>query len=155
MKLRPGSTADLDALQALEGRCFGADAWTRAQLQAQLRRADGVFLLGTGDQDRPIGFALGWVVGDLGELLRMAVAPELRRAGHGGRLLDGFIQACRDRGADELWLELREDNDPARRLYERRGFRTTGRRADYYTDGTAAILMGWRAPKPPRGRARA
>ena len=48
-------------------------------------------------------------------------------------------------GASELFLEVREDNEPAKYLYNRAGFVQVGRRADYYTanDGNrrAAITM--------------
>ena len=44
-----------------------------------------------------------------------------------------------------MFLEVDEDNEPARRLYRRAGFREVGRRAGYYQQGrdhaaTALVL---------------
>ena len=49
------------------------------------------------------------------------------------------LDALASAGADRVSLEVREDNAPARALYERAGYRRHGRVADYYEDGTAAI----------------
>lgn len=43
----------------------------------------------------------------------------------------------------QAWLEVHEANQSARYLYEKLGFRETGKRAKYYSDGAAAILYTW------------
>jgi ribosomal-protein-alanine N-acetyltransferase len=50
----------------------------------------------------------------------------------GGRLLDHFIAVARDRGVGRLFLEVRESNEVALRLYASRGFHRVGRRKGYY-----------------------
>ncbi len=42
-----------------------------------------------------------------------------------------------------VWLEVHEENQSARYLYEKLGFQRTGQRAKYYSDGRAAILYTW------------
>ncbi len=39
---------------------------------------------------------------------------------------------CRDQAAERLWLEVRQSNQRAQRLYERYGFRFIGVRRGYY-----------------------
>jgi ribosomal-protein-alanine N-acetyltransferase len=40
----------------------------------------------------------------------------------------------------ELWLEVHEVNVSAQNLYEKLGFRLSGRRPRYYKDGATALL---------------
>jgi ribosomal-protein-alanine N-acetyltransferase len=40
-----------------------------------------------------------------------------------------------------MLLEVRSDNDDARRLYERMGFQTIATRRRYYSDGSDALIM--------------
>ncbi len=64
-----------------------------------------------------------WVVG-------VYVAPDYRgrSAGVADRLLDAVIAWARDQAkVSELRLEVREDNESAKRFYTRRGFRPTGK----------------------------
>jgi GNAT superfamily N-acetyltransferase len=91
-------------------------------------------------------------------LVYMWVAPEHRRAGHGGRLIEAVVEWARQAGATELRLDVTDDG--ARALYERAGFVLDGRRdvlphaPDVVDLGmTRRLTPGTGAP-PPRGRSR-
>ena len=72
------------------------------------------------------------------EILNLAVAPGSRRQGIGRQLLRNAVE--RNRG--ECFLEVRESNEPARRFYERLGFKTVTKRLRYYSNPPeAAIVM--------------
>ena len=135
---REATAAEVDAVVALERLCFPADAWTRSMVAEELARPGGIFLV-YGPPGAPTAFAMGWSV--LGELhvLRVAVAPSLRRTGIGARLVVALEQAAHE--AETAWLEVREDNLPAIRLYESTGYAAVGRRPRYYADGCAALLF--------------
>ena len=55
-----------------------------------------------------------------------------RQAGVGSALVRHLAAEAAASGAVSLLLEVRESNTPARRLYEKIGFRVQGRRKDYY-----------------------
>lgn len=55
------------------------------------------------------------------------VAPERWGDGLGGELVDAVLSEARSRGYDRAQLWTNAQNDRAHRLYERRGFRRTGR----------------------------
>jgi ribosomal protein S18 acetylase RimI-like enzyme len=57
----------------------------------------------------------------------MAVDPESRRSGVGAALLAAAEDEARRRGLPYMALMVTEDNAEARRLYERRGYRTERR----------------------------
>lgn len=114
-------------LAALHAACFTVPRpWTAAEFADLIARTD-TFLLQEGD-----GFLLGRAVAGEAELLTLAVAPKARRQGTGARLVAGFLTQAAARGAETAFLEVAEDNQPARALYERAGFTPAGRRRAYY-----------------------
>lgn len=105
-----------------------------------LLAARGSILVHEGD-----AFALGRCVAGEAELLTIAVDPASQGRGLGRLCLRRFLDACRDAGADRVFLEVATSNRAARSLYETEGFREDGRRKGYYrTSGGApvdALLM--------------
>lgn len=97
-----------------------------------------------------VGFGLYRVAADEAELLTLAVLPEARRAGCGGRLLAACEAGARHRGAARMFLEVSEANAAARGLYGAAGFADSGRRKGYYrrADGSRAdaIVMAKAIP---------
>ena len=76
------------------------------------------------------------------ELLDIAVAPEARRTGIGEAMLATAVAYAEEHGAEKVWLEVREGNADALRLYKRYGFREVGRRKAYYASPVEdAVLM--------------
>jgi|SRR6185312_6892770 len=75
---------------------------------------------------------------DAWELSVLATKSSSQFKGHMTKLLKAVIeQYNRER---QLWLEVHENNTSARKLYEKCGFESQGRRPSYYRDGAAAIL---------------
>lgn len=127
------------ALAALHARSFTTPRpWTEAEFAGFL--ADPLaFLLIEGDA----GFLLGRAVAGEAELLTFAVTPEARQRGLGRKLVSRFLYQARLRGADSAFLEVAEDNAPARALYAQAGFVEAGRRRRYYhaPDGRAVDAL--------------
>jgi ribosomal-protein-alanine N-acetyltransferase len=125
-------------LAALHATAFDAP-WTAAAFAGLLDQA-GVFAVEASD-----GFILMRAVADEAEILTLAVRPEARGRGQGTRLVAEGVAAASVRGADQVFLEVAEDNASALGLYARTGFVETGRRPAYYSrpDGSrvAALLF--------------
>jgi ribosomal-protein-alanine N-acetyltransferase len=79
------------------------------------------------------GFVLSRLAGDEAEILSIAVATSRRERGLARRLLDLHLRRLAGLGASAVFLEVDEDNQSARRLYARAGFRDVGRRPAYYS----------------------
>lgn len=86
-----------------------------------------------------VGFVLASLVVDEAEILTLAVDTALRRQGVAGGLLDVVEATAKARGAQRIFLEVADDNTPARRLYQKRAYKAFGRRPRYYATPTAAI----------------
>ena len=80
----------------------------------------------------PIGFILARSVAGEAEILTLAVDPSDRRRGVGCALVEAAAATALAAGAQTLWLEVAQDNTPARSLYARAGFEQVGRRPAYY-----------------------
>jgi ribosomal-protein-alanine N-acetyltransferase len=81
------------------------------------------------------GFILSRLAGGEAEIL--AVASARRGRGLARALLNLHLRRLAGLGAGAVFLEVDEDNEPARRLYRRAGFREVGRRPGYYQQGRA------------------
>jgi ribosomal-protein-alanine N-acetyltransferase len=115
----------------LEAEAFSTP-WS-ADTFRRLLRSGGPALLVAELPELPVaGYAVLWCFGDQGELANIAVAPGCRGRGIGSRLLTAVLDMARDRGVEELFLEVRESNERAIDMYERRGFELLGRRVGYY-----------------------
>jgi ribosomal-protein-alanine N-acetyltransferase len=79
-----------------------------------------------------LGYSVTWFVSDESEIANLAVAPAARRGGVGALLLDMVLAASESAGARAIFLEVRESNNAARRLYASRDFTVVGRRKEYY-----------------------
>jgi ribosomal protein S18 acetylase RimI-like enzyme len=128
-------------LALLEDSAFSTDRLSSARLAA-LVRSPAARLLACWRGDALAGYAL--LLTRRGSrkarLYSIAVAKSEFGRGVGLRLLNAIERAARAAGANQLRLEVREDNQPAISLYEKAGFVRTGRRAEYYEDGADALL---------------
>src|SRR5688500_1132711 len=90
------------------------------------------------------GFILSRIAAEEAEILSVAVSPARRGQGLARALLNLHMRRLAGLGARTVFLEVDEDNTPARRLYARAGFQEVGRRAGYYqhtAGNTAAALV--------------
>ena len=91
------------------------------------------------------GFILSRLVAGEAEILSVAVSSARRGRGLARALLNLHLRRLAGLGARAVFLEVDEDNEPARRLYQRAGFHEVGRRPGYYQQGrdraaTALVL---------------
>lgn len=86
--------------------------------------------------------AVVWFIIDEVHVATIAVHPSFRRLKIGQQLLVHVIDAAAKEGAQHAFLEVREHNQAARKMYQKFGFVEAGVRPRYYSDtGEDAILM--------------
>ena len=81
---------------------------------------------------RTVGFAVSRIGADEAEILSVAIDARHRGRGLSRDLLLTHLGHLSGRGVRRIFLEVEENNAPARRLYERTGFTVVGRRERYY-----------------------
>ena len=131
VRIVPMSGDHLDEIAALEKICFST-LWSRAMLAEELDNACSAFLTALDEDGRVIGYAGLQVVLDEGYIANIAVRPEDRQKGVASQLLQVFIDFARGNKLAFLTLEVRPSNTAAIVLYGHHGFRTAGRRKNYY-----------------------
>jgi ribosomal-protein-alanine acetyltransferase len=143
MTLRLATPDDLDAIMLIETRSFPTDAWSVDAMRSELASPHGRYLVDEHD-GAVIGY--GGVRALLGsadaDIQTIAFAAEHRGGGRGRALLRALLDAASERGAREVFLEVRADNPSAEGLYVSEGFEEIGRRPHYYQpDDVDAIVM--------------
>jgi ribosomal-protein-alanine N-acetyltransferase len=130
----------LEDVCRLEARCYPAP-WSAALIRGEFEKSAsmriGVRVLST-----LVAYSFNYLVVDELHVLNVAVAPEQRGKGYGSLLLRTVLETGKRRGARYATLEVRESNLVAQELYEKAGFRFTGRRKAYYrNNGEDALVM--------------
>jgi len=87
------------------------------------------------------GFILSRLAAGEAEILSVAIAPKQRGRGFARPLLDLNLRRLAGLGARTVFLEVDENNAPARALYRRAGFADVGRRKSYYQSGANALVL--------------
>jgi ribosomal-protein-alanine N-acetyltransferase len=133
--LREAALEDAAALARVHAAAF-ADPWDAEVIGGFLRSPEVVGLIA---EAPPAAFGLCRRIVDEAEVLTLAVAPEHRRRGLGGALLEAMASRARRAGAKALFLEVARDNDAGLALYQTAGFTEVGVRRAYYSRPTGAM----------------
>ncbi len=130
--IEAAAVGDVPRVAAIERLAF-SDPWPATAFAGLVGRDHVLFLVVREDAGTPVvGYVVAILAGDEGEIANLAVAPEFRTRGIGGGLVDRILGELPRRGVERLYLEVRESNAEARRLYGSRGFEEVGRRPGYY-----------------------
>ena len=133
---------DAAALAAIHVASFNR-GWSEPEFE-QLLTDRNVIADRAASGRKPVGFIVSRRAADEAEILSVAVARAWRGRGLSRKLLDLHLRRLAGLGLRAVFLEVDEDNVPARKLYARAGFLQVGRRPGYYAQGrdkAAAALV--------------
>lgn len=128
----------IDEIYYAEKCCF-AEPWTLAMLESEIENPLSVIETARRGE-KTVGYALGRVVADEAELLKICVLCDYRRQGIAEKMLSELLAKMREKGAAACYLEVRSRNLPAILLYKRLGFAEVGLRKNYYHDDDAVLM---------------
>ena len=131
VRIVPMNADHLDEVAELERICFSVP-WSRNMLAEELDNLLSAFLVALDDNDKVVGYAGVQIILDEGYITNVAVRPECRRQGIAAKLLQVFLDFAKANKLAFLTLEVRASNYDAIALYGSRGFRSVGRRKNYY-----------------------
>ncbi len=135
MLIRRGIRADIPDLMALERQALAAAHWSPEQYQTVFSGGALSRILLVVESDGGIqGFIAGRILEKEWEIENVVVAKSAQRRSLGSQLLQEFVALARERGGGKIFLEVRESNLAARRLYEKFSFSESGRRRFYYRE---------------------
>jgi ribosomal protein S18 acetylase RimI-like enzyme len=125
--IRPGRPSDVSAIRAIQMSTHTASHWEPATYFE--------FTVSVAERSGEVsGFMVSREIAGEIEVLNLATASETRRQGIATQLLASL-------DAEDVFLEVRESNRPARKLYEKLGFVVVGTRPEYYDDPVESALV--------------
>ena len=140
MILREMLIDDLEQVMEIERELFHVP-WTREGFFTFLTREDAMFLV-VEEKGQILGYCGLLMVLDEGDITNVAVRPDHRKKGIADAILTDVLSESQKRGARTIYLEVRESNLPAQKLYEKHGFVSCGIRKNFYRKPTEhAIVM--------------
>jgi ribosomal-protein-alanine N-acetyltransferase len=134
--LSEATIRDAAAIAVLHGASFRR-GWSDGEIERLLIERNTVCHRATVGRTL-CGFILSRLAAGEAEILSVAVTQARRGRGLARALLNLHLRRLAGLGASAVFLEVDEDNEPARRLYSRAGFREVGRRPAYYQKATGA-----------------
>lgn len=106
-------------------------SWSASQIAEAAESADYVYVAAT-ENGALWGVCSCVFSADDGEILNLAVRPEMRRRGVGRGLLCAVAEAAKEKGCMKLVLEVASRNEAAIALYTSVGFVKAGLRKNFY-----------------------
>jgi len=130
-----------DALAELEKLAIGAgEGWSAESFRSEAGKNNG-FVLYIQSGDRTAALLTGYYAAGEGDITNIAVHPDFRRKGLAQALIVEFEKLLPD-DAHEIFLEVRESNEPAENLYKKCGFEQISLRKNFYVNPREnAIVM--------------
>lgn len=142
MIIREMQAQDVDEVTALEASCF-SQPWLRHDFEEILTNPDRIYLVAV-EGDTLLGGCMMTEIAGEGDISNVAVYEKYRRKGIAKALLTELLQIGDRRNVKDYTLEVREQNAPARRLYESLGFVSEGIRPNFYENPKDHAVIMWR-----------
>jgi ribosomal-protein-alanine N-acetyltransferase len=153
--LRAMSGADVPAVHVLEQHLFPEDAWSEEMLRGELAGQPGTrhYVVAEAPGGELVGYAGLAAAGGQADVQTIGVRADRRGSGIGAALLTELLDEAARRDSEAVFLEVRADNDAARRLYRRFGFDEVGLRKRYYQPSNVDAIVMCRKlrERPPMG----
>jgi ribosomal-protein-alanine N-acetyltransferase len=140
--LRPMRWWDIEAVAAIDADVFGPTAWSVAAFWSELSGVPATkHYIAAVEGEMVVGYA-GLALGpDDADVQTIAVTRSVQRTGLGRRMMTEILGVAVERGAGQLFLEVRHDNEGAIFLYRSLGFEQISLRKSYYAPGLDAVIM--------------
>jgi ribosomal-protein-alanine N-acetyltransferase len=141
--LRLARLADAEAISSMTSEYIEAGLKARyspLRIGRLIADRETIVLVADGDA-RPAGFSVMSFGEERAHLALIAVRPGRRRAGVGRSMMDWLTESALTAGIASIHLELRADNAPALRFYQRLGFSETVVVPGYYDGRIDALRM--------------
>ncbi len=131
---------DLPAVIEIERASFSTP-WSETSFFNEMKNPRS-FLKVAKKGEKVVGYACaGWII-DEGHVLDVAVHPHYRRLGIASTLVSSVIERLREEGCRFVFLEVRDSNEPAKKMYAKFGFELLGTRKNYYASPVEdAVIM--------------
>lgn len=132
MTIRNMTQEDVAQVAEIEKQIFSVP-WSEKSFQDACCEKNNIYVVACIEETGVIaGYGGMWTVFGEGNITNMAVASEYRGKGY-GKMIMQYLEKCgREKEIDIFFLEVRESNTIARKMYEALGYKNIGTRKRFY-----------------------
>ena len=143
VRIRPMTVEDAPDAWKLEQINLGKEAWTQKQLLDAMTRDDTIYLVAE-MAGRIVGLCGVQNISGEGEVTNVSVSGDVRREGCGYKMVKQLLERGKGIGIKDYTLEVRAQNTPAIKLYEKLGFKSEGVRPGFYDEPKDDAVIYWK-----------
>lgn len=141
--IRQADVSDVDDIYEIEKLCF-PDPWSRDALVYEMTENPRAFYVVAELEEKVVGYAGLWWIGDEGHITNVAVKPGYRHRHIGQGIISVMVDFTTKEGMMHHTLEVRKSNEAAINLYKKFGFEVEGVRKEYYANNKEDAVIMWR-----------
>ena len=130
---------DLSGVAEIEKLCFSSP-WSEESLKLLTNEGIGMGMVCRKD-GKVCAYGGMLIAVDEGQITNIATHPDYRRQGYGKAVVEALIKYAKNNRLASISLEVRVSNKAAIDLYTALGFKSEGRRKDFYTSPREDALV--------------
>jgi len=138
MKIRKAIINDAKEIFNIEKKVF-KDHWSLKSIKSELNNLKYSKISVLEIERKIIGYVFQRIIDDQNHIINVAIDIPFQHKGYGRFLLKNILKE--DSYDTNVFLEVKEANFPAVKLYTDLGFEEVQRKDGYYSDGSSAIFM--------------
>lgn len=121
-------------VSAIEMQLFSRP-WTEENFRESIKMENTIFVVAKmSNTDEVVGYCGLYQSFEDGDITNVAVKKSSQRQGVAKKMLVSLLRLAKERGIDNVMLEVRQSNVPAISLYEKIGFVNIGVRKGFYIE---------------------
>ncbi|MDE6424635.1 MAG: ribosomal protein S18-alanine N-acetyltransferase [Ruminococcus sp.] len=133
LRVTPENDTEIfEKLSRLDKKCVGNEGWSADSFRSEVQKDNGIVLCFT-ESNNIIALLSGYFAEGEGDITSVAVNENFRRQGLAQKLITKFIKNLPE-NTENIFLEVRESNNPAINLYKKCGFEKLSLRKNFYSN---------------------
>ena len=138
MKIRYATIEDADEIFKIEQNVF-KDYWSLKSIKSEFLNSKHSFISVLEIENNIIGYIFQRIIYNQSHIINLAIDVPFQHRGYGKFLLKNILE--KDSHDTDVFLEVKEVNLPAIKLYTDLGFEEIEKKERYYSDGSNAVFM--------------
>ena len=138
MKIRDAIIKDAGEIFKIEQNVF-KDYWSLKSIKSEFLKSSHSFISVLEIEKNIVGYIFQRIIYNQSHIINLAIDVPFQHKGYGKFLLKNILE--KNSQDTDVFLEVKEANLPAIKLYSNLGFKEIKKKDRYYSDGSNAVFM--------------
>ena len=138
MKIRDATIDDAGEIFKIEQNVF-KDYWSLKSIKSEFLKSRHSFISVLEIENNIVGYIFQRIIYNQSHIINLAIDIPFQHRGYGKFLLKNILE--KNSQDTDVFLEVKEANLPAIKLYSDLGFEEIEKKDRYYSDGSNAVFM--------------